>query len=84
MLAEEVFVNCYSFNPISQVKKAIFNVSYKTILSRSRNSDWRLRGAGVEAKRINFGFTTLTKTAIDLGSLWQVRNYLTWYGSDYP
>jgi hypothetical protein len=62
MVAEEVFVNCYSFNPMSQVKKAIFKVSFKTIRARSRNSDLRLRGAGVGAKRIYFGSTTLKKT----------------------
>ena len=51
MVAEEVFVNCYSFNPISQVKKAIFKVSYKTIRSwsQSRKSDIRLRGLGARA-----------------------------------
>jgi len=60
MVAEEFFVNCYSFNPFSQVKnRAICKVSYKTILSRgrsrSRNSDLRLRGA----EKNNFGTTTM-------------------------
>jgi hypothetical protein len=36
MVAEEVFVNCYNFNPITSVKKGNFQgtVSYKTIWSR--------------------------------------------------
>jgi hypothetical protein len=57
MVAEEVFVNCYNFNLISQVKKAIFKVSYKIILSQGRSRSWsrscnshlRLCGAGVGA-----------------------------------
>jgi len=44
-------------------KKAIFKESFKTNLSqgwsRSRNSDLRLRGAGVGAERKNVGSTTL-------------------------
>jgi hypothetical protein len=37
MVAEEVFLNCYNFNPISQVEKGNFKVSYKTILRRSQS-----------------------------------------------
>jgi hypothetical protein len=50
MVAEEIFVNCYNFNPFSQVKKRqFFKESYKTILSRG--------GAGAE--RNNFCSTKL-------------------------
>ncbi len=49
MVAKEVFVNCYNFNPI---KKVIFKVSYKTLWSRgrrrsrSRKKYFRLRNTG--------------------------------------
>ncbi len=55
MDTEEVFVNSYTFNPISQVIKGNFKVSCQTIQSRSRNPDLRLRGAGVEAEKNTFG-----------------------------
>jgi hypothetical protein len=57
MAAAKFFLSCYNFNPIRS-KKVILEVSYKTIRSRSRNSDLRLRGAGA-AKRNIFGSTTL-------------------------
>jgi hypothetical protein len=57
MVAEEVFENFYNFNPITQAKKVLFKISYKTIRSRSHNSEMRLRGAGAE--RTIFGSTTL-------------------------
>ncbi len=51
MVAEEIFVNCYNFNPFSQVKKkAIFKKSYKTIL---------LSRGGAGAERNNFCSTKL-------------------------
>jgi hypothetical protein len=51
MVVEEVFANCYNFNPFTKSKKVrylIFKVSYNTIQSRgwsrSCNSDlWLLR-----------------------------------------
>jgi hypothetical protein len=45
---------------------AIIKVSYKTI--RSRNSDFRLREAGVGAgaERNNFGSTTVVPVKIDV------------------
>jgi hypothetical protein len=47
-----IFCNRYNFNPITQVKKVIFKVSYETIWSRgwsrSRTSDLRVHGAGAE------------------------------------
>jgi hypothetical protein len=58
MVAEEVFVNCYNFNPIwvqhassTQVQKVIFKESSKIIRSRSRNTDLRLRGSKAGAER---------------------------------
>jgi hypothetical protein len=36
MVAEKVFVNCYNFNPFTEVKKkVILKVSYKIIRSRN-------------------------------------------------
>ncbi len=65
-IAEEVFVNCCNFNPISisKVKKAIIKISYKTILSRGRYSDLRLREA--EAGRNNFGSTPVVPVKNDV------------------
>ncbi len=45
MVAEGIFVIVIILILLLQV---IFKVSYKTIWSRSRNSDLRLRGAGAE------------------------------------
>jgi hypothetical protein len=45
MVADEVFVNCSNFNPITYVNVPIFKISLKTIRSRSRSADLRLRGA---------------------------------------
>jgi hypothetical protein len=55
-----VYVNFYNFNYITYVKKVILKVSYKTIWSRSRNSELWLRGAGAE--RNIFGSATLVFT----------------------
>jgi hypothetical protein len=60
MVADEAFVYHYG----TQVKKVLFKVSYKTIQSRSHNSDLRRRGAGAE--RNIFGSTTLIKNIISL------------------
>ncbi len=54
MVAEVVFVNSWSFNPMNKIKKGdfFFKVSYKTIRGRSWNhgrsfnSDLWLRGPG--------------------------------------
>jgi len=50
MVAEEVFVNWYNYDPITNVLKGHFQgtVSYKIIRSQSRRSDLQLRGAGAE------------------------------------
>ncbi len=61
MVAEEVFVNCYNFDLLLQSQKVIFAMCLsKTIWSRSRNSDFRLRGAGAERNII--GSRALYKT----------------------
>ncbi len=75
MVAKEVFVICYNFNPFaySLSQKGNFHcILYKTIrgqgLGRSGNSDLQLREAG--AKRNIYGSTTL----------WQVQmTYSTSY-----
>jgi hypothetical protein len=54
VVAGEVFVNCYSFNPITQVKKRIFKVSYKTTVLEARAG----AGTGARAERDIFGSTT--------------------------
>ena len=49
MVGDEVFVNYCNYNPI-KLKKIIFKVCHKTLLSRgwSRNLILRLRGARAE------------------------------------
>jgi hypothetical protein len=61
MVAEEVIVTILIL--LLKSKKVIFQVSYKTIWSQSRNSDLRLRGVGVE--RYIFDPATLLLSPID-------------------
>ncbi len=57
MVAEQVFLNCYDFNPITQSQKVVFKVYYKTLepepkfgfvapWSLSRKKYFRLRNTG--------------------------------------
>jgi hypothetical protein len=65
MVAEEVFLYIFGILILLvKSKKAVFNVSYKTTRIRSRNSDLRLRGAGVGAvaERNYFASTTLVSS----------------------
>ncbi len=64
MIAEKCLLKCTIMILLVKSKKTVF---YKTVLSRGRNSNLRLRGAGVGSEKNNFGSTTLVEGESFLG-----------------